>query len=249
MDYRLTDAHAEPVGMTEHLNSETLWRLPGIFCYRAAGNSPPVIDHPPSEDKGTITFGSFNNVAKISDAVLKLWAQILSRLPSARLLLKIKDIDKPVFRAEAEARLQRLGLPLVRVTLEPWGESPFPLYNEIDIALDPFPYTGTTTSMDTLWMGVPFITLAGNACVSRMGVTILTQAGLPELIAGTPEAYVDLAIRLASEPAWLRELRAQLRQKFSGSPLMDEAKFTRQLEAAYRDMWLAWCARVAKSAQ
>ena len=244
MDYRLTDHHAEPVGMTERLNTETLCRLPGIFCYhRGHEISPPVIDHPPGADKGCITFGSFNNYAKISDAVLKLWAQILVRLPSARLLLKIKGIDRPLFRAETEVRLQRLGFPLERVILEPWGESPFSLYNEIDIALDPFPYNGTTTSMDTLWMGVPFISLAGISCVSRMGVTILTNAGLPELIADTPEAYVNLAIRLALEPEWLHELRDQLRQKASLSPLMDEAGFTHQLEAAYREMWRDYCAK------
>ena len=248
MDYRMTDVHADPVGMTEHLNTETLWRLPQSFwCYQPHKNSPQVIDHPPSEDKGYITFGSFNNLAKLSDAALKHWAQILSRLPTARLLLKIKNIDRPTFRAETQARLQTLGIPLERLILEPYSNDYLMQYNAVDIALDTFPFNGGTTSMDTLWMGVPFITLAGITCVSRMGVTILTNAGLPELIAETPEAYVELATRLALEPGWLRDIRHQLRQKTSQSPLMDEVGFTRQLEAAYRKMWLAYCARVAES--
>jgi len=248
MDYRMTDRHAEPPGMTEHLNVETLWRLPGFFCcYRAHENSPPVIDHPPSDDKGHITFGCFNNFSKVTDAALKLWAQILDRVPTARLLLEIRGIDRPTFRAETEARLQRLGLPLERVTLE--ARSPanqYALYNQIDIALDPFPCNGGTTSLDALWMGVPFVTLAGSHFVSRMGVSILTNAGLPELIADTPEDYVELATRLALKPEWLRDLRYQLRQRVANGPLMDESAFTRQLEAAYRGMWQAYCARAAE---
>jgi predicted O-linked N-acetylglucosamine transferase (SPINDLY family) len=249
MDYRITDGYADPPGMTEHLHTETLRRLPKLFwCYRPHENSPPVIDHPPVDDKGYITFGCFNNYAKITDAALKLWAQILDRLSTARLFLKIKGIDRPIFRTETEARMQRLGIPLERLILEPHSADYLEQYNQMDIALDTFPFNGGTTSMDTMWMGVPFITLAGNACVSRMGVSILTNAGLPELIAETPEAYVDLAVRLALDPLWLRDLRHQLRKKVGLSPLMDEVGFTRQLEAAYREMWLAYCARVKEVA-
>ena len=240
IDYRLTDHQADPVGMTEPLNSETLWRLPGLFwCYRPHANSPPVIDHPPSADQGYLTFGSFNNLAKLNDTVLRLWAQILARLPTARLLLKIKAIDQPIVRTATQARLQRLGIPLERLMLAPHSDDYLNDYNQLDVALDTIPFNGGTTSMDALWMGVPFITLAGNSCISRMGVTLLTQAGLPELIAETPQAYVDLAVRLATEPAWLRALRHQLRQRVSHSPLLAEAAFTHQLEAAYRGMWLA----------
>jgi len=243
MDYRLTDSQAEPIGMTEALNVEALWRLPAFFCYRPRENSTPVIDHPPSEDAGCITFGSFNNFAKVTDAVLQLWAQILNRVPTARLLLEIGGIARPEFRAQTQARLQGLGLPLERVILEPRTGNPALLYQQTDIALDPFPYNGTTTSLETLWMGVPLLTLAGHSCVSRMGVSILTHAGLAELVAETPAAYVDLATQLALEPQRLRDLRHQQRQKMSQSALLDEVGFTRQLEAAYRAMWWAFCAQ------
>lgn len=190
IDYRLTDQHADPVGMTEHLNSETLWRLPGLFwCYRPDQASPPVIDHPPSLDKGYVTFGSFNNLAKMSDTVLQLWAQILARVPSARLMLKINAIDRSVIRQQVQSRLQGLGIDGQRVIWSPFSDDYLNDYNQIDIALDTFPFNGGTTSMDTLWMGVPLIALAGTTCVSRMGVSILEHAGLRQLIADSPQAY------------------------------------------------------------
>ena len=234
MDYRITDSYAEPPGMTEHLNTEALWRLPGIFCcYQAHENSPDVVDNPPFEDNGYITFGCFNNFAKVTDPVLETWARILAQVPGSRLLLEISGIDNPEFCASAEVRLQRLGLPLDRVILEPRKRSnQFVLYNRIDIALDPFPCNGGTTSMDTMWMGAPFITLAGEHFVSRMGVTILTNAGMPELIAKNRDEYVSLAVNLALDKDRLRSLRQNLRQKVAASPLMNQPAFARNMEAA-----------------
>jgi predicted O-linked N-acetylglucosamine transferase (SPINDLY family) len=245
MDYRVTDSYAEPPGMTEHLSTETLWRLPKIFCcYQAHENSPAVIDHPPFEDNGYITFGCFNSFVKVTDPVLETWTRILAQAPGSRLLLEINGIDSPEFRASAEERLQRLGLPLARVILEPRKPAnQFVLYNRIDIALDPFPCAGGTTSMDTVWMGVPFVTLAGEHFVSRMGVTILTNAGMPELIAKNTNEYVSLAVSLALDKDRLRALRHDLRQKVAASPLMNQPAFARNMEAAYREMWMRWCAR------
>jgi predicted O-linked N-acetylglucosamine transferase (SPINDLY family) len=247
IDYRITDVHAEPPGMTEQLNVEQLWRLPDIFCcYRAHDNSPDVIDHPPAADNGHVTFGCFNNFAKVTDPVLVLWARLLEKVPTAHLLLEIHGIDDPVFRAEIEGRLARLGLPLDRVILVPRKpENQYVLYNHIDIALDPFPCNGGTTSLDTLWMGVPFVTLAGRHFTSRMGVTILTNAGLPELIAQTEEEYVDIAAALALDPARLNAIRSGLRGRVQASPLMDAQRFTMHLEQAYRDMWNNWCQKVS----
>jgi len=242
MDYRITDPYAEPVGMTEHLNVEKLWRLPDIFCsYRAHPNSPAVIDHPPCEDNGYITFGCFNNFTKVTDEVLQIWAKIMDRVPNSRLLMEIVGIGNPKIKEDVVARFVKNGLPVDRVILEPrLITNQYILYNRIDIALDPFPCNGGTTSMDTLWMGVPFITLAGRHFVSRMGVTILSNAGLSELIAENLEEYISKAVNLANDPMRLRKLREGLRDKFAASPVMDQKKFVRNIEAAFREMWKKW---------
>jgi protein O-GlcNAc transferase len=244
IDYRITDVHAEPPGMTEHLNAETLWRLPEIFCcYQAHENGPNVIDHPPFDDNGYITFGCFNNFTKVTDVVMETWARILAQVPESRLLLEIRGLDSPQFRAVTESRMRNSGLPLDRIILEPRKKAnQFVLSNRIDLALDPFPCNGGTTSMDTLWMGVPFVTLAGEHFVSRMGVTILTNAGMPELIAKNTDEYVELAVKLGLDRDRLRGLRHNLRQKVAASPLMNQVTFARNMEAAYREMWRKWCA-------
>jgi protein O-GlcNAc transferase len=243
MDYRITDRYTEPEGMTEHLNTEKLWRLPEIFCcYQAHESNPAVIDHPPCEDNGYITFGCFNNFSKVTDPVLEAWARIMANVPDSRLLLEIRGIDSPPFRAAVEERLRRFGLPLERIILEPRKkENQFVLYNRIDIALDPFPCNGGTTSMDTLWMGVPLVALEGKHFVSRMGITILSNAGLPELVAPAVDQYVALATDLALNRDRLRGLRHNLRQRVEGSPLMNQTVFARDMEAAYREMWRRWC--------
>ncbi|RSZ57513.1 tetratricopeptide repeat protein [Massilia atriviolacea] len=243
MDYRLTDAFAEPPGQSEHVNVETLWRLPEVFCcYAAHPDSPAVIDHPPCEDNGYITFGCFNNYAKVSDATIVLWAAILEQVPASRLMLEILGLDNPGMREEVQARFARLGIDPARLVLIANDrKNQFVLYNRIDIALDPFPCNGGTTSFDTLWMGVPFVTLAGSNFISRLGVTILHNGGLDELIGEDEAAYVRIAVDVARDPARLRRLRTGLRERTRASPLMDMARFTRHLEQAYRGMWETWC--------
>lgn len=242
MDYRITDSYTEPSGMTEHLNTETLWRLPDIFCaYREPERGPAVIDHPPFEDNGYITFGCFNNFTKVTDPVLDTWAKIMKAVPDCRLLIEVAGIESQKVLSELEARLMQHGLPLDRVILEPRKKSnQYVLYNKIDIALDPFPCNGGTTSMDTLWMGVPFVTLAGKHFVSRMGFSILTNAGLPHLIAQNIDDYISIAVDLAQNHKNLRQLRDGLRDRFFSSPAMDQIKFARNLESAYREMWKKW---------
>jgi protein O-GlcNAc transferase len=243
IDYRITDVHAEPVGMTQHLNVEQLWRLPEIFCcYRAHDNSPDVIEHPPLQENGFVTFGCFNNFSKVTDPVLALWAKILQRVPDAKLMLEITGLDDSAFRIETETRLLQLGLPIERLILVPRRpENQYALYNKIDIALDPFPCNGGTTSLDTLWMGVPFVTLAGRHFTSRMGVTILANAGLQELVTNNEDDYVELAAELATDIPRLTALRDGLRERVQAGPLMDAPRFTRQLEQSYRTMWATWC--------
>ena len=243
IDYRITDHYAEPEGLTEHLNVETLWRLPQIFCcYAGHENNPEVIDHPPFEDNGYITFGCFNNFSKVTDVVLATWKKILLAVPDSRLLLEISSAEIPRFQVSLDERLSILGIPQERVMVAPRRpENQFVLYNKIDIALDPFPCAGGTTSMDTMWMGVPLITLAGRHFVSRMGVTILNNVGLPELIAENTDEYVAKAVALANDHNKLRAVRHNLRDRVLASPLMDQKLFAKNMEDAYRQMWRKWC--------
>ena len=244
IDYRITDHVIEPIGMTEHLNTETLWRLKGVFtCYNPHENSPAVTPRPPFETNGYITFGCFNNFAKVTDPVIKTWTKILEQVPNSRLLLEIPGLNDPKSAALITERLRSVGLPMERVILEPRKRSnQFVLYNRIDMALDPFPCAGGTTSMDTLWMGVPFVTLDGEHYVSRMGVSILTYAGLPELIAKNLEEYIRLAVDLAQDHERLRTMRHHLREKVMASPLMIQEPFVSDMEDAYRGMWRKYCA-------
>jgi predicted O-linked N-acetylglucosamine transferase (SPINDLY family) len=245
IDYRISDPYADPPGMTEHFNTETLWRLPSTFCcYEPRADIADPIDHPPREDNGFITFGCFNNFTKVTDRTLKCWAEILRRIPDARLLLEIVGIDGAEFRRETEVRLDRLGLPLDRIIFQPREASnQYVLYNKIDIALDPIPFNGGATTLDALWMTVPVVTLAGEYFTARMGATILNNVGLPELVADSEAAYVELAVALAGDVPRLRAMRGDLRAKMRASRMMDYAAFAVDMETAYRAMWRKWCAQ------
>ncbi|MGU3538570.1 tetratricopeptide repeat protein [Methylobacterium sp. A54F] len=244
MDYRLTDANFEPEGSTDHLHTETLWRLPHVSgCYEAHPLMPPVIDHPPCRDNGYVTFGCFNRFTKVSDDALAVWASILRQVPDARILFEIVGIHDPVTRAGALERLARAGLPIERVDLEArTPKTRYVLYNRIDIALDPFPYNGGTTSLDTLYLGVPFVTLEGRHTAGRMGQAILRAAGLPELVADSPEAYVAIAAGLAHDRDRLAALRDGLQGRMAASPLMDHAALAADVGTAFRGMWRRWLA-------
>lgn len=244
MDYKITDGNLDPEGMTESLHTEKLWRLPDIFCaYTPHEKSPSVIDHPPFEDNGYITFGCFNNFSKVTDTVLQTWARIIKQAPNSKLMLEISGIEDDKIRTDIEKRIAECGIPKDRLILEAnRKENQFVLYNKIDIALDPFPAVGGTTSMDTLWMGVPFVTLAGKHFMSRMGITILKNAGLPELIAQNLDEYVALAVDLATDQEKLRATRHNLRERVAASPVMDQKRFARSMEDAYRQMWRIWTA-------
>ena len=241
IDYRITDMHAEPPGMTEQFNSEQLWRLPqAFFCYAPPQESPPV-PAAPSESNGYVTFGCFNHFGKVTDEVIALWARVLDRVPGSRLALVVFGIADARVRAEIEGRFARHGVAADRLVLmAPARENHLALYSAIDIALDPFPFNGHTTSLDTLWMGVPLVTLAGRHFTSRMGLTTLLNAGLPELVAKTEQEYVDIAAGLALDPGCLKTVRTGLRERLQAGPLMDAQRFTAELEQAYRGMWQNW---------
>ena len=244
MDYRFTDAIADPEGETDRFHTETLVRLPhGFLCYGAPSDSPPV-GEPPRLAAGHVTFGCFNNLSKLTPGVLALWAQLLARVPGARLALKSFGLAGESVRQALRERFAALGVGPERLEILPPEVSftgHLARYGAVDIGLDTYPYNGTTTTCEALWMGVPVMTLAGKTHVSRVGSSILQRVGLGELVARSAEEYLETAARLAAGAGRLRELRAGMRARMQASPLLDARSFTGHVEAAYRAMWQRWC--------
>lgn len=235
IDYRITDAIADPVGTTEQFHSEKLVRLPANFsCYRPDEHTPAV-NPLPALATGHITFGCLNNVAKVTPIVIATWARLLCALPNARLILKSRSLGDPWVAARLHAAFARGGVSAERVTLLSEKQSVFDhlsLYHTIDIALDPFPYNGTTTTCEALWMGVPVITLAGKLHAGRVGASLLTHAGLAEWITTSVDDYVACGTSVAQNWPALSALRVRLREQFHASPLCAAGSFTRQFEVA-----------------
>ena len=243
MDYKITDAFADPIGATEALHTEKLERMPECFsCFRPPSNAPEV-KALPATARGAITFGSFNNFAKITPEVMRAWIAILARVPGSRLVLKNWCLDSDSMKSFMLNAFAQCGATAGQVELWNPNTSNFDhlnCYNLIDIGLDPFPYNGTTTTCDALWMGVPVITLAGVSHVGRVGVSQMSNLGLQELIARDTDNYVDIAVALANDVPRLAALRGGLRERVRTSPLMDAPRFTKNLEAAYHKMWNAY---------
>jgi predicted O-linked N-acetylglucosamine transferase (SPINDLY family) len=240
MDYVLADRFVVPPG-EEDAFTEQVWRMPGSYlCFM-----PPDMDVPvrPRDVQGPITFGSFNNLAKLSPHTVSLWARVVQSVPQSRLLLKTSQLaDAAVCQAVRE-RFAGHGIEADRLVLE--GPSPradlLASYNRVDIALDPYPYGGGTTTAEALWMGAPVVTLRGGTWTGRVSESILSTVGLSDLVAGSQEAYVDLAAKLAADQDRRTALHATLRSRLEASPFCDGAGFTRQLEDACRGMWKHWC--------
>ncbi len=245
MDYRITDALADPVGAADELHTEKLLRLPECFsCFQAPQKSPDV-GPLPALANGFITIGSFNNFAKITPHVMRAWIDIMNRVPGSRLLLKNRSLDNPHLKQLILDQLCKHGADAKRVDLRSPDISPMDHlngYNLLDIALDSFPYNGTTTTCEALWMGAPVITLAGNNHVSRVGVSQMTNLGLPEFIARDTNDYVNIAVALANDLPRLAELRAGMRERLKNSPLMNVPRFTKNLEEAYDVIWKKYLA-------
>ena len=245
IDYRIVDAITDPEGQAEALASETLLRLPGSFlCYKPPPEAPdPVLL--PSENTGFVTFGTFSTLAKLSPSTLDSWAEILKRVPDSKLLLKSRlFVEKETCRLYHDRLIER-GVEGERIIfIDPVVDTAEHLasYNLIDIALDPFPYNGTTTTCEALWMGVPMVVLAGSCHAGRVGMSLLTQVGMPELIARDVPHYIDIAAGLAEDRERLRGLRRGLRDSVRTSRLCDASAFTKAMEDAYRLMWRRWCA-------
>lgn len=245
IDWRLTDACADPRGDGDAVHSERLARLPGSFlCFQPPPDAPDV-QLPPSEACGFVTFGSFNVLPKVTPEVIRAWSRILQAVPRSRLMLKALGLGDAGSRARMHEAFQSHGFGPDRIALLPVEgalRDHLARYHRMDIALDPFPYNGTTTTFEALWMGVPVIALRGDRHSSRVGASILSNAGLGEWVAGSVDDYVSLAVRLAGNAALLRDLRRTMRDRVAASPLRDAQAFTRNLENAYRGMWKLWCA-------
>lgn len=241
IDYIIGDPHVSPANESAHF-SESIWQLPECYWCFSAPASQVEISALPALQAGYITFGCFNNLSKMNDAVVALWAKILSAVPGAKLFLKYSQLNDAAVR---DATLQRYavhGISAERLILE--GSSPraeyLASYHRVDIALDPFPYPGGTTSMESLWMGVPVLTKRGNRFLSHAGETIARNAGLSSWIAADDDDYVAKAIAFATDIEQLTKLRAGLRQQVLASPLFDAARFAGHFKEAMWGMWNRW---------
>lgn len=242
IDYVIADRHVCPPG-DERFYVEKIARLPHSFVCFTPPNPSPDVAPLPARAAERVTFGCLNNSAKVTTEVVGLWTKILRALPDARLCLKSSALNDPVVREHYVRLFGAGGVDANRLIFK--GSTPYAehlvVYGEIDVGLDPFPYNGGHTTLDALWMGVPVVALRGQRFVSRMGASILSTIGLGELVADSPEQYVETAVALARDLDRLAELRAGLRDLMAASPLCDGAGVARGLEAIYRDIWQAWC--------
>lgn len=242
MDYALWDRACVPEG-EEGRFSETVIRLPLRWCYAPPAYAPAVEVPPPGRP---ITFGSFNNLTKLTPEVLETWSRILAAAPGARLVLSWMSLANAEERARIAGLFAGHGIAAARLTLiggAPTHAGVLALYHGVDIALDPFPYSGGLTTLEALWMGVPVITLPGSRPVSRQSAGLLAALGRSEWIAGDRDHYLRLAARLAADPVGRAAERAGQRRRMAASPLCDAPGFGRAFEAELRRMWRAWATR------
>lgn len=243
IDYILADPYVLPKADGAQY-SETPWRLrESYLCF-----TPPDVDvlitDGPAKTNGYITFGSFNNLSKLTDQTIACWVQVLQAIPESRLLLKAKQLSSELYRKALVARFTEAGLDPARLQLMPRTsglEAHLDAYNQMDIALDTFPYAGTTTTAEALWMGVPVLALQGDRFVARVGESLLTNTGLADWIATSPDDIVEKAKQFAAAPGVLNDLRHRLRAQFVASPVCDAPRFAAELQAAFTEMWKIHC--------
>ncbi len=241
IDYRITDGVADPSPLADQYHSERLLRLPrSQWCYRPARHAPPLSPLP-ALASGRIMFGSLNNLAKLNEQTLRLWARVLQALPAAGITV-VSVTDVPSRHRVANALIEYGAAPAQVRILGPLEETGFwRIREEIDIVLDAFPYNGTTTTCEALWSGLPVITLAGAYGAARNSASLLSAVGLEDLIARDQADYVAIAAHLAADIPHLAGLRAGMRQRMLDAGLCDGARFTRDLESLYRLAWQTWC--------
>jgi len=237
MDYRITDGVTDPPVPADEWHCERLLRLPDLqWCFRPYGTLAPP-GPLPAREAGFVTFGGFNNLTKASDTLLACWVQILLQLANSRLrLTRVRSAQRA---AEIVALFERSGVAPERIECVSYANDPpyGKQFAGVDIALDNYPYNGVTTSCESLYFGVPVVSLYGRNGVSRSGLSLLGTLGLGELAASTPEQYVEIAVALGSDLSRLERLRASLRSRFEQSPLRDEKRFAANFEALLRTAW------------
>jgi protein O-GlcNAc transferase len=241
MTYRLTDARADLPGVTEEWHSEKLWRLPRTFLSYQLPADAPEVGELPALKNGHVTFGYFGALPKLTAKIALLWGQLLTAVPGSRLLVKMRG---EAARASVLEKLENNGVDSGRVDFVPQTQGlheHLVQHGRLDIALDTFPYNGTTTTCEALAMGVPVITLAGVTHASRVGASLLGGVGLEQCVAASDVQYVQKAVELAGDLNQLADLRRGMRQRLVQSGLMDAIGFTRDLEKAYREMWRMRC--------
>jgi predicted O-linked N-acetylglucosamine transferase (SPINDLY family) len=244
IDYVLANRWVVPEA-EENQWVEQVWRLPDTYLCFTTPADAPMPGPLPALAAGHVTFGSFNNFNKLNEGTLATWARLMDRVPGSRLLLRSSGPDNPSQLQSLEQRLEAAGIDRARVRIDPKitdYAAHLRSYAELDIALDPFPYNGGTTTVEALYMGVPVLVRAGDRYVAHMGESILHNAGLAGWIAADEAAYPELGARLAGDLASIAALRAGLRERMLASPLFDAPHFARNLEAAIRGMWRIWCA-------
>jgi protein O-GlcNAc transferase len=244
IDWRITDPQHDPPG-SEAYYAEKLWRIPSLACFMPDPDSPDP-GPPPFERNGHVTFASVNNWAKVSEATKDTWASILREAPAARLKVIARGGDEARARDAIRGEFTRRGVEGSRIDISPFLPlaSFLAYFLEVDVALDPFPYGGGTTTWHTLSMGVPVITLEGDSELARATPAAMRSVGAPGFVASTPAKYVELAAAIARDPAPLAPLRAQLRERLRSAGSEDYARLARDVEVAFRGMWRAWCAPV-----
>jgi len=243
VDYRITDAYADINGGT--IYSEKLALMPESFLCFGEFQDVAIDDQLPEEKNGYVTFGSFNNIQKLNRPTIELWSELLSRIPGSRLFLKELSFDSNIVRDNILELFASFGIAANRLVLKGRLDAiseHLDLYNCIDIALDPFPYNGTTTTCEALWMGVPVISLVGELHPQRVTYSILKNIDFEDSIAESAAQYVKIAERLAGNVQLRKNLRTSLRVKMKESILCDSGKFSRQLEDLYRKLWATYCA-------
>ena len=240
MDYRLTDPYLDPIEQEDRWYSEKSVRLPRTYwCYQPSAGLPAVTPLP-ALSLGYVTFGCLNTFAKVTPPTWDAWCRLLIQVPRSRLIVhsRLGSHRQNIFHLLESRGIDPRRLAFVKKlpTL-----AYFQQYQQIDIALDPFPYTGGTTTCDALWMGVPVVSIAGQTAVSRGGLSILSNIRLPELVARSAEQYVQIAAGLAADLPRLMQLRQTMRARMLQSPLMDAPAFARDVESAFRTIWKSWC--------
>jgi len=246
IDGRLSDAGAD-LPANDTYSSESVIRLPRpMHCYSPPPFAPGT-NALPYHNQGVVTFGSFNKLAKISDPTIKVWSDVLKAVPKSRLLIKTKPLAETATQSALAAKFAAFGIEEDRLELCGWNpvdEGHLATYHRVDIALDTYPYNGTTTTCEALWMGVPVITLAGQTHASRVGASLLESAGVPDLICGSPDEFVACAVKLSTEPTTLAALRGSMRQRVATSAICNAKAYTIDVERAYRALWQRYCASV-----